>query len=40
MLIRTTDEAKIAEIDAWAETSRGTDADDAVQRDLSGLTRN
>lgn len=40
MLIRATDEAKIAEIDAWAETSRRTDADDAVQRDFGSLARN
>jgi hypothetical protein len=40
MLIRATDETKIAEIDAWAETSRRTDADDAVQRDFSELARN
>ena len=36
-LIRAADEAKIAEIDRWAELSRSTDADDAVARDLSRL---
>jgi NAD(P)-dependent dehydrogenase (short-subunit alcohol dehydrogenase family) len=36
-LIRAADEAKIAEIDRWAELSRSTDADDAVAQDLSRI---
>jgi NAD(P)-dependent dehydrogenase (short-subunit alcohol dehydrogenase family) len=36
-MIRAADEAKLAEIAAWEEISRSTDADDAVQPDLSSL---